>query len=118
MNLFSINNFLLAQGNTLNIPRPPQVGPGWDNLGKIIAAMIGIILIISSIASFLYLLWGGLQWILSGGDKAGVEAAQHKIQASLIGLLIVFASWALFGVVGKLLGIDVFNLIIPSPATL
>lgn len=104
-----------AQETTITIQKPPNVRI--TDFGKLIGSIVGIALVLATLAAFIYLIWGGIEWITSGGDKAGVEAAQKKIQAALLGLLIVFATWALFTVVGRFLGIDVFNLVIPSPAT-
>lgn len=87
---------------------PPSTVKGTD-LGKIISGGIGIILIIAALAAFIYLIWGGIQWITSGGDKAGVEAAQHRIQAALLGLFIVFAAWGIFLVVEKVMGISILQ---------
>lgn len=85
------------------------------DFNKLISAVVAIILIVSLLAALLFLLQGGLQWITSGGDKAGVEAAQKKIQAALIGLVIVFSVWALFLLASSFLGVDIRNLKIPSP---
>lgn len=104
-----------AQETTITIERPANVRI--TDFGKLIGSIVGIALVLATLAAFIFLIWGGIQWITSGGDKAGVEAAQHRIQAALLGLLIVFATWALFTVVGRFLGIDVFNLVIPSPAS-
>ena len=85
------------------------------DFSKLITSLIALLLIIALLASLFYLLLGGIQWITSGGDKAGVEAAQKKIQAALIGLIIVFSVWALFRLVGTFLGVNLETLSIPSP---
>ena len=105
----------LAEDINVNIDRPSNLHI--DDLGKLISSLIGAILIIATIAAFVYLLLGGITWITSGGDKANVEAAQKRIQAAIICLIIVFAAWALMIVIGRFLGIDPFNLSFPSPAT-
>lgn len=117
----SVGTFFLAKSSAfaedtlITIQKPSNVKI--TDFGKLIGSIVGIALTLATIAAFIFLIWGGIQWITSGGDKAGVETAQHRIQAALLGLLIVFATWALFTVVGKFLGIDVFNLVIPSPAS-
>ena len=101
-----------AQVN-ISVSTPPNlkiVDPG-----RLIGAIIGLILIVSALAAFIFLIWGGFGWITSGGDKAGVEAAQHRIQAALLGLFIVFAAWALMLVAGQFLGFDLTHLNIPTP---
>lgn|SRR3989338_3622405 len=40
--------------------------------------------------SFFYS-WGGLAWIVSGGNKESVEKARDKIVAALIGVIIMVA---------------------------
>lgn len=114
LSFFAVASIAYAEPTVVTIPKPPIVQ--WTTFGGLISAIVGLALVIATLAAFLFLIWGGIQWIISGGDKAGLEAAQHRIQASLVGLFIVFASWALFGLVGKFLGIDVFNMVIPSPS--
>ena len=109
--LFS-GSVAFAQDTTIVIQRPSNLRI--TDFGKLIGGVVGLALVLATLFAFFFLIWGGIQWITSGGDKAGVEAAQHRIQAALLGLLIVFAVWALFTVVGRFLGIDVFNLTIPS----
>ena len=109
----SFTSPVLAQGIPFTIPTPPNLKV--TDLGKLISGIIGAILVIATLAAFIYLLIGGFQWITSGGDKAGVESAQKRIQAAIIGLIIVFAAWALMIIVGKFFGIDnIFDLVIPS----
>src|SRR3989338_734377 len=109
----SINSPVLANGITFTIPTPPNLRV--TNLGKLISGLIGAILVIATLAAFIYLLIGGFQWITSGGDKSAVESAQKRIQAAIIGLIIVWAAWALMIIVGKFFGIDnIFDLVIPS----
>ena len=101
-----------AQEITITIQKPSNVKI--TDFGKLIGGIVGIALTMATLAAFIFLIWGGIQWITSGGDKAGVESAQHRIQAALLGLLIVFATWALFTVVGSILGINIFNMVIPT----
>lgn len=115
LSLLFVSTSVYAQEITITIQKPSNVRI--TDFGKLIGSIVGIALTLATLAAFLYLIWGGIQWITSGGDKAGVESAQHRIQAALLGLLIVFATWALFTVVGSFLGINVFNLVIPSPAS-
>jgi hypothetical protein len=63
-------------------------------LAQLIAVFLHVLLIGAGIAALFYLILGGLQWITSGGDKAGVEAAREKITAAMIGLVTF---WALTG---------------------
>lgn len=110
----SLASPVFAQGQIdLNIPTPSMLKI--TDLGKFISAILAAILVIATLAAFIFLLLGGLSWITSGGDKAAVEGAQKRIQAAIIGLFVVFAAWAIMLVVGKFLGIpDIFNLNFPT----
>ena len=102
-----------AQGTKIVIPTPPNLKI--LDFGQLVIALIGAILFIAALAAFFFLLLGGFQWITSGGDKAGVEGAQKKIQAAVIGLIIVFAAWALMLILGQFLGIEnIFEFDLPS----
>jgi len=105
---------VFAQGQIdIRIPTPAILKI--TDLGKFISALLAAILVIATLAAFIYLLLGGLSWITSGGDKAAVEAAQKRIQAAILGLFIVFAAWAVMLVIGRFLGIpNVFQLSFPT----
>jgi hypothetical protein len=64
---------------------------------------------IAGVISFIFLLWGGLQWIMAGGDKEGTEKARKKITAALIGLAIVFSAYALLYILRALFNIDLIQ---------
>ena len=82
-----------AQGtSSLTVPKPQNFNI--TDIGKLISAAIGLALIIAAILVFAYLIWGGLQYITSGGDKGKTEEARARISAALVGLAIVAAAWA------------------------
>ena len=86
------------------------------DLGKIVTFVIAIVSIIAVLATLLYLVWGAIKWITSGGDKTKVEAARGQIVAAIIGFIIVILSFVIVNVVARLLGLgDVFTgLEVPS----
>lgn len=88
-----------------------------DNLGKLISAAVGVMLILAALLAFIFLILGGIQWITSGGDKAGMEAARNKITHAIVGLIIVGAAWAIMMLVQSFLGVDIIGstLTLPTP---
>ena len=79
-------------------------------LSPLIQGIIRIAFIVAIILTFLFLLWGGLQWIMSGGDKAKYEEARNRITAALIGLVIVALAWLLIKLATHFLGLpDIFG---------
>ena len=91
------------------LQNPDNTGGGTiiTNLGVYISNIVGIVLIIASIVTFFYLAYGGLMWILSGGDKGKVEEARNRITNAIVGLAIVAASWAIFLLVDYFFGLNI-----------
>ena len=107
-------SFFPVAADTLDVNLKPTdsqfSGLGDLTLGQIISAAIVLVLIIAAIIFFFMLVIGGVRWIISGGDKASTEAARAQITAALIGLVIVFAAWAIAQIINVFFGIDIFNL--------
>ena len=83
-------------------------------IGGIIAGLLKLALVIAAIVFFFILVIGGIRWIISGGDKGQTEQARAQITAALVGLVIVFAAWAIAGLIGTFFGVNIFNLQIPT----
>src|ERR1700677_3159847 len=64
-----------------------------NNIGGIVGAAVTFILIIAVLIALFFLIWGGIRWITSGGDKAKVESARGTIIAAIIGLIIAFLAF-------------------------
>ena len=84
------------------------------NFGNIIGTVITLMFVVAVVIALAFLVWGGIKWILSGGDKSAVEAARNTIVAAIVGLVIVFLSYFILSVVLKFFNIDINNLKIPS----
>jgi len=71
----------------------------------LVSGAITLALVVAAVIFFFMLVIGGIRWILSGGDKGQTEAARSQITAALIGLVIVFAAWAIATLIGNLFGL-------------
>lgn len=109
----SITGLLLA--TPVFAQESPNIGVGKpagfqiENLGLLVNRAIGVALLVAGILVFVYLVWGGIQWITSGGDKAKTEEARARITAALVGLAIVAAAWAVMQLIAFFFGIEVLN---------
>ncbi|RLC31705.1 hypothetical protein DRH13_02670 [Candidatus Woesebacteria bacterium] len=83
-------------------------------VGGIVSAFIRLILVIAALVFFFILVIGGIRWIASGGDKAQTETARNQITAALVGLVIVFAAWAIVQLINTFFGVDIFSLTLPT----
>lgn len=52
-----------------------------------------------------FLIYGGIKWIMSGGDKGKVDAARGTVTAAIIGLIIAFLAFFIISVVSYLFGV-------------
>ena len=104
-------------GETINLS--PASGLAADltgiTFGGIVTALISFLIIIAAVVFFFILIIGGIRWIMSGGDKANTEAARNQITAALVGLVIVFAAWAILQLIDAFFGTDILGgLTIPT----
>lgn len=84
-------------------------------LADIISRVISILLFAAFVIALLFLIWGGIKWILSGGEKDQAGKAKETITSALIGIAVVLASWLLLNVVVQLLtGTSFTNINIPD----
>jgi hypothetical protein len=86
-----------------------EVKPGKGfatDIGVLLNAVLSFIMVIAALLVFLYLIWGGIEWITSGGEKGKTENARNKITAAVIGLVILAASYAILQLVLRFLGFN------------
>jgi cytochrome b subunit of formate dehydrogenase len=58
------------------------------NLIKLFLTMLGMIFVV-------LILWAGFNWMTSRGETAAVDKAKAQIKASIIGILIILAAYAI-----------------------
>jgi len=116
MKLISTVSAQVLGDNAINLGPPGGFGtiPSNIDLKTIIGSGLQLLLLIAAVFFFVYLIIGGIKWIMSGGDKAKVEAARNQITHALIGLLVVFGAWIVASLIKTMFGIDIFNPPIPS----
>lgn len=85
------------------------------NFGQIVGLALQLLFIVAVVVALFFLVWGGIKWILSGGDKSAVEGARNTIVAALVGLAITFLAYFLLTfVIGIFLpGFNLSNLVLP-----
>ncbi len=84
-------------------------------LGTVLGNAITILFTVAAILVLAMLIWGGVEWVLSGGDKEKVGNARKRIISALIGLAIIALAFLIVRVVGGIFGFNVLgNLEIPN----
>lgn len=91
---------------------PTNLGTGTNlcenspDAGAIVKSALNVLLFVAFIAALVFLVVGGIRWILSGGDKEGTAKAKGTVTSALIGLAIVLASWLLINIILQFFGIS------------
>ena len=60
-------------------------------LGDILTFAIRAFFAIAGLAALFYMLLGAFAWVTSGGDKDAITAAREKIQAAVVGMILLVA---------------------------
>jgi hypothetical protein len=84
--------------------------------GGLFGRIIVAVFVIAVLIALAFLIFGGIKWIISGGDKAGVEGARNMIVAALVGLVVVFLSYFILNLLLGFFGLGLGDLRIPSIA--
>ncbi|MBT4124107.1 MAG: hypothetical protein HN981_02680 [Candidatus Pacebacteria bacterium] len=79
------------------------------DFGGMINGLLSFVMVIAALLVFMYLIWGGIEWITSGGDKGKTESARNKITSAIIGLVVVAASYAVLTLALNFLGFTDLN---------
>lgn len=103
-----MNNYL-AQITNKALNESLQSQTGGTFLGNLLSTLVTLLIIIGVVSFVFMLLLGGIQWITSSGDKAGVEAAKGRVSHALIGLVVLFCVFAVIQVVQSVFGINILS---------
>lgn len=60
-------------------------------IGRIVSAMLGL----SGALALAMFVWGGFQWLISGGDPSRVTKGKETLYWATIGLVVIFSSYTL-----------------------
>ena len=102
-------------------PPPPPSGPiDWSQLydalnwrfgespttGSIINILVSLLFSIAGLLLLLYLIYGGFMFLTSGGDPNKAQVAKGIITTALIGFIIIFTSYWIVQIAGRVLGLQ------------
>ncbi len=96
---------LTIPGDTpVKIQTPPGI-PSGVQLGPLITFIISALFVAGIFVTTAYLLYGGLYWIFSKGEKEKVERARKIIIYSIVGLVIMSLSLVIVNVATTAVGV-------------
>ncbi|MEK7634066.1 MAG: hypothetical protein AAB437_04450 [Patescibacteria group bacterium] len=91
-------NFLMVMAQDISYA-PVKLGFAVPEFNVVLTFIIRFFFIVAGLIALIYLLLGALAWITSGGNKESVDKAREKIQAALVGLILVFLVLAVIAVI-------------------
>ena len=72
---------------------------------QILATVIAFAMIVASVLSLIYIIVGGITFILSAGNEDKIKKAVHTVRYAIIGLFVSFLAFFLVSWIAKLLEI-------------
>lgn len=99
MNILNSLNALLVKTAYAAVSTTKDVDLGWTipSLADIISFALRFLFIVAGFIALIYLVLGALAWVTSSGNKENVSKAQEKIQAAILGLVVMVAVIVIVG---------------------
>lgn len=88
-----------------------------SSLGRVIGSFITFGFVMIALAALAFLVWGGIKWLTSQGDKTAVEGARDHIVNAVIGLIVIFLAYLIVNILLAFLTggqVSLGNLSIPT----
>lgn len=102
-----------AQQLPTTLPPQPVIAAEFTTFRGVLAAAINVVFYVGIALTIIFLIIGGIRYITSGGDKAGVEAARGSITSAIIGFIVVIGAFTVKIIIEKMLGVTQPPTILP-----
>lgn len=96
-------------GQTINPPASIPKG-GLTTLQSILSNGITLFLIFGILLTIITIIWSGIQWGSSGGDKAKLQSARNRITWAVIGFILLLLSFFILNIIGYFFKVNLLNL--------
>lgn len=89
-------------------------------IDQFVPTLVEAALVLGSVIAFIWLLWGGIEFIMAGGNQDRTKSSKEKISQAIFGLGILASVWVIWKLLTYFLGITsspsgAVRLIIPKP---
>lgn len=89
---------------------PPGYLPTYDQRYSVLNNFISLLLTGISIITIGFIIWGGIQLVISTGEKQAVQSARNRITYAILGLILTFLSFFMVKLIGYLFAFDPLSL--------
>jgi hypothetical protein len=93
----------LCGGSNCPVADPGNVGGGRDGIVSLIIQAAQFLTFIFAAVAVLFLVWGGVQFVISNGDDKKVESGKKTILYAVIGLIVSIVAFSIVGIISRLL---------------
>lgn len=91
---------------------------GVKTISSLLVNILNTMLIVGAVMLIIIIIWSGINWIISGGDKEKLQRAQKRLTSGIIGFIILICVFAIANFVGGIFGLGFFKdlkFILPTP---
>jgi hypothetical protein len=81
------------------------------NIVDLLNLGVAIAILLAGTLSVFYIFYGGISFILSGGQEDKIKQAVHTIRYAIIGLIVTILSVTLVKILGYVFGFDLLSLV-------
>lgn len=86
---------------------PVEIDGGEVTLATIINQLLyKLIFPIAGVLLFLYLVWGGYEFLLSGGNPERVKSGKAKITSAIVGFILLVFSYLIARLIALIFGLE------------
>lgn len=102
--LTAVKELALSLPGYGNVETPPNIPSGASAPSDVINSFLNLLVVTGIIFALIFLLYGGVKWVMSGGDKGKLDSARRTIMFSIVGLIVMILAFVIIQAVGYLLG--------------
>lgn len=96
-----------VEGSPVEIQPPQGVPSGTTfSLGFLATRALEVVMVLGIFLALFYLLYGGIYWLQSSGEKEKLDKARRIIVYSIIGLVVMSLSMLAVNVIARAVGIE------------
>lgn len=98
-------------GEQINPPSGSSIPTGGlSTLQLLLSNFLTTFMVIGAFLMVIYIVWGGIQWITSGGDKQKLATARGRITWATVGFIIIMIALFILNAIGYLFRVDLLKL--------
>jgi len=86
-------------------PKPFDILCGLGTSQEVIGATVNLLFVVAIIIAVIFLIYGGIRWIMSKGEKEKVEESRNHVVAAIVGLIMILLAYFIINLVISFFGL-------------